>query len=265
VAEANDQRNPAPLDCTKGLALPSDKLPPDAPRLCVFSGFAIDERFVAAQRAIPGVRVQTPPWLEPRDGEPFREYALRMAEVVEQAGGPLYLAGASFGAMIALEAASVLRPSGVFIIAGGFSHRAIWRPLQLAGELAPLIPEWFLRGVRYFLPLGFRLAGPLHRTDRECLVTLFSDADVRFVRWGGPALLEWDWTGPLPCPVHHIHGERDPMVPLKKVRPDVVIPRAGHAINVTHPREVNAFIRERIFCAPRAADELDHGVTEPRR
>jgi pimeloyl-ACP methyl ester carboxylesterase len=250
VTEANpDRSNSAPPGCAKGLAPASDNLPPGAPRLCVFSGFAIDQRFVAAQQAIPGVRVQTPPWLPPRNEEGFRQYALRMAGVVEQGDGPLYLAGASFGAMIALEAARVLRPRGVFIIAGGFSHRAIWLPLQIAGKLAPLIPERVLRVTRYFLPLGFRLAGPLHRTDRECLVKLFADADVKFVRWGGPALLEWKWTGPLPCPVHHIHGERDPMVPVNQVKPDLVIPRAGHAINVTHARVVNEFIRSRIFAS----------------
>jgi pimeloyl-ACP methyl ester carboxylesterase len=250
VKEPNDETrrwHAAPPECTKGLSpTPSDNLPADAPRLCVFSGFAIDERFVAAQRAIPGVRVQTPPWLPTRVGEPFLHYAARMSEVVEQGEGPLYLAGASFGAMIALEAAKLLRPRGVFIISGGFSHRAIWLPLQIAGELAPLIPERVLRAVRYFLPLGFRLAGPLHRTDRECLVKLFAAADVKFVRWGGPALLEWTFCGPAPCPVYHIHGQRDPMVPVKKLRPDVVIPGAGHAINVTHAREVNAFIANRM-------------------
>jgi pimeloyl-ACP methyl ester carboxylesterase len=250
VSEANAETgsSSAAPACTKGPGpAPSHNLPSDAPRLCVFSGFAIDERFVAAQRAIPGVRVQTPPWLPTRKKETFCAYAARMAEVVEPGKGPLYLAGASFGAMIALEAAKLLRPRGVFIISGGFSHRAIWLPLQIAGKLAPLIPEHVLRMVRYFLPLGFRLAGPLHRTDRECLVKLFSVADVAFVRWGGPALMEWEFEGPLPCPVYHIHGERDPMVPVRGVLPDVVIPRAGHAINVTQAPAVNAFIRERIF------------------
>jgi pimeloyl-ACP methyl ester carboxylesterase len=187
-----------------------------------------------------------------------------MAGTVDAEQGDLWLGGASFGSMIALEVARMLRPKGVFIISGGLSHEAIWLPLQIAGELAPMIPERVFRAIRFFLPLGFRLAGPLDRIARECLVKLFADADPTLARWGGPALMEWEWSGPLPCPVHHIHGERDPMVPLKKVRPDVVIRRAGHAINVTHAREVNAFIRERIFRGPRAAGELDHGVAEPR-
>ena len=47
----------------------------------------------------------------------------------------------------------------------------------------------------------------------------------------------------LPVPIHHVHGEDDRIIPLRGVRPHVVVPRAGHLVNVTHPAEVNAFIK----------------------
>ncbi|HEX6096779.1 MAG TPA: hypothetical protein VF432_10685 [Thermoanaerobaculia bacterium] len=52
---------------------------------------------------------------------------------------------------------------------------------------------------------------------------------------------------PVPCsratvPVHHVHGERDRLIPLHRVRPDRVVAAAGHLLNVTHGAEVNDFI-----------------------
>ena len=48
------------------------------------------------------------------------------------------------------------------------------------------------------------------------------------------------WTG---VRVFQIHGGRDPLIPARRVEADEIIPDGGHLINVTHAREVNAFIR----------------------
>ena len=69
-------------------------------------------------------------------------------------------------------------------------------------------------------------------------------------RWGCSAMR--DWTGPagreIGCPVHHIHGAADRMIPLSRVHPppDRVIPDGGHVIHLTHADQVNAFISERL-------------------
>ena len=46
--------------------------------------------------------------------------------------------------------------------------------------------------------------------------------------------------------VHHIHGDRDRMMPLRRVRPDHVVRGGGHLINLTHADEVNAYMAEKI-------------------
>jgi pimeloyl-ACP methyl ester carboxylesterase len=59
-----------------------------------------------------------------------------------------------------------------------------------------------------------------------------------------------DWTAPpdVGCPIHHIHGSDDRMIPLPRLHPppDVVIPGGGHVIHLTHADQVNAFISRRL-------------------
>jgi pimeloyl-ACP methyl ester carboxylesterase len=43
-------------------------------------------------------------------------------------------------------------------------------------------------------------------------------------------------------PVHHLHGDRDRLIPVHRVKPDHVVAGAGHLLNITHPDAVNDFI-----------------------
>lgn len=43
-------------------------------------------------------------------------------------------------------------------------------------------------------------------------------------------------------PIYHVHGDRDRLIPVRRVKPDRVIAAAGHLLNVTHADAVNDFI-----------------------
>jgi len=71
---------------------------------------------------------------------------------------------------------------------------------------------------------------------------MFRGADVHFMRWALPALLDWQ-PSPLPkTPIFQIHGRLDRAIPVGRVGADVVLADGGHLINLTHSVEVNRFI-----------------------
>ena len=78
------------------------------------------------------------------------------------------------------------------------------------------------------------------------MVAMMRGSDPRFIQWGGAALARWPGAGELPMPVHQIHGGADRIIPCRLVRPDVIIPGAGHLLNVTHADPVNRFIAGRL-------------------
>jgi pimeloyl-ACP methyl ester carboxylesterase len=44
-------------------------------------------------------------------------------------------------------------------------------------------------------------------------------------------------------PIFQIHGAKDLVLPAKNAQPDVVVPGAGHALSMSHPDEVTAFLK----------------------
>jgi pimeloyl-ACP methyl ester carboxylesterase len=86
----------------------------------------------------------------------------------------------------------------------------------------------------------------LDHEQRRLAVEMLRDTPTSFIRWASRALIEWSFTGELPCPVYHLHGDRDRLLPLAKVRADRVVEGAGHLLTLTHPDVVNAFLLEHI-------------------
>lgn len=221
--------------------------PAQLPRLALFSGLGIEHDLYVRQRDLDGVRVEMVPWLKVAESETLRAYAHRLAATIDP-DGALYLGGVSFGAMLALEAASVLRPRGVFNIAGARSGRAVSPLVKLTCSLAPKLSESMVRAAMGGAGLLIRMTGRPDRAEREFLLGLADRSLPWLTRWGCGAMLDWQAPADIGCPVHHIHGDRDHLIPLANVRDsvDVVVPGGGHIINLTHADLVNRFILERL-------------------
>ena len=77
---------------------------------------------------------------------------------------------------------------------------------------------------------------------------MLRDTPPAFLRWACPALAEWAAPETSGVPVYHIHGSCDRIL-LRRLAdppPDRVIPGAGHLVNLTHARQVNAFLKEKM-------------------
>jgi pimeloyl-ACP methyl ester carboxylesterase len=75
------------------------------------------------------------------------------------------------------------------------------------------------------------------------MATMFKEMDSRFMHWVLEAILNWK---PKPLEgirVFQIHGDRDPLISVRRVPADKIIHGGGHMINISHAEEVNAFIR----------------------
>lgn len=213
-------------------------------RLVLFSGLGVGERLLLPQKSIQAARVEIYPWLPWQNGESLSSYSRRIADTIDPAP-PLYLGGVSLGGMIALEVAAHLRPRGVFLIAAARSGDAMSWLVKLTLRNVSVMPIALIERMLLFSPLLVRMVGRPDRAQRRFLLDLALTSDPAMTRFGGRAMLDWT-APPLDCPIHHIHGQHDLMIPVKNVSPDVVIPGGGHVINVTHAQQVNHFIESRI-------------------
>lgn len=214
--------------------------------LILFSGMGADERVFAPQKAaFPHLIV--PRWLPPTHRESLSSYAARLVRVIDP-GRPFFIGGASFGGMVAVEAARHLpHVLGCFLIGSVCSPHELparVRCMRPAARVAHRLPfGWMPPVARRVVPVLDRWSSPA-----ACgMARQVADSDPAFLRWACGAVLTWEPGDVEPaCPVHHIHGDRDPILPCRLTRPDVVVPRGGHVLTLSHPEEVNQFIRCRL-------------------
>jgi pimeloyl-ACP methyl ester carboxylesterase len=228
------------------------KTPPGhAPRLVLFAGLGADARVFEGQfEEFPDLYV--PPWIEPRERESLADYARRMAEQTAAAlgvvQGPLFVGGVSLGGMIALEAARHLRPRAVFLIASCRSWRSVPAVYLAVARAMRFVPPTAMDVLARLSPLAAPFFGPLGPAHRRKLVAVLRDTSPAFLLWACPALAEWSAPNDLAFPVYHIHGNCDRILPrrLADPPPGRVVPGAGHLLNLTHAKQINAFLQERM-------------------
>jgi pimeloyl-ACP methyl ester carboxylesterase len=216
-------------------------------RLLLLPGVGADGRLFEAQRSC-AADVDVIEWIEPatRD-ESLGQYASRLAATIDTAR-PFVIGGASFGGMVALELARHVRPLAVILVASCRSPSLLPRHYRPLITFAQLLPAAALTSAPARCRLVTSRFGLRTRQERQLFADMLRETPPAFVQWACRAIFGWPGATDLDLPVHHIHGAGDRIIPLRSVRPDVVVPGAGHLLNVTHRAEVNAFIDD--VCSP---------------
>jgi pimeloyl-ACP methyl ester carboxylesterase len=212
-------------------------------KIVLLPGLGADERlFRLQQAAIPGLVV--PPWPIPQPEDSLTTFAVRLANAIPR-HEPLYLGGSSFGGMVALELAALLRPRGVFLIGSCTSPAGI-RPLVRSMRfVAAALPASAFHPRRWALPFVLPKFGRLTSQQKELFWSMASRTPSSFLKWGIEAILSWRPT-PATVPVHQIHGSHDRLIPLSRVSPNKVVSGGGHLLTLTHPQEVTSFLVETV-------------------
>ncbi|MEM8671301.1 MAG: alpha/beta hydrolase [Planctomycetota bacterium] len=210
--------------------------------LILFSGLAADANiFVHQKTEFPELIV--PEWPIPTSDESLEEYAARLAGQL-RSRNPCVIGGASFGGIVAQHVAHHLQPLAVVLIG---SVRApselpvcarMARPMRF---LVPIIPVRLLQCL--IRPLTTRFARNL-TPHLSGLAKQFCTCHPQVFKWSLLRILDWRSVPTFACPVFHVHGDRDYVLPSKRTQPDRLIHGGGHVISLTHPAEVNESIRD---------------------
>ncbi len=177
-------------------------------------------------------------WRQPHEGESLAQYAVRLALDLPR-DRPIALVGVSLGGMVALEMAPVLRPATVILIAS--TPRPLPGYLRLLASGARTLPS--PNRLRPLRPIASWLLGPLSAPAHAVFEEMYKDASPPFIRWACSAVAQWKGPDDTPAPIHRIHGSADRLIRAHPADVDRVVTGGGHLINLTHPGEVNDFIR----------------------
>ncbi len=212
------------------------------PRLILLPGLAADARMFAPQLDVFD-NIEVPPWPAFRKGESLADFARRMARALDTSE-PFIIGGVSMGGMIAQEIARHTKPLCVILIASSRDGDAVPRYFRWYEVLMRPVPDRILGAGRALAPLISRQFNKFTPEQEELVAEMIKSTPIDFVRWGARAIFEWPGAGELDCPVYHIHGDSDRLIPSANVKPDRIIAGGGHLISITHADQVNAFIAD---------------------
>lgn len=208
--------------------------------LLLLPGIGGDARLFNGQRGVRDIRPLE--WLPPaHPREPLTQYAKRLAQTIHVTE-PFDLGGASFGGMIALELARHIEPRHLILFGSCRSPDAIAPSLRALRSFVSISPDRLIHPPRILQPVIARWFGAATPAHAGLFAQMLAATPPSFIRWASTALFSWPGVRQLPMPIHHVHGARDRLIPVRRVTPDHVIAEAGHLLNVTHPDAVNDFL-----------------------
>jgi pimeloyl-ACP methyl ester carboxylesterase len=212
------------------------------PHVFLISGLGADAR--AFDRVnLDGYEVTHLNWLIPERGETMNQYAQRLAEPMNGKANSVVI-GVSLGGMLASEMTTFLPDMRAILISSIKSPEE--RSLILkAGRVFPvhgLVPVSFMKRMSFLWTYAKR---KYPEEDVKHMIQMFRETDSRFLRWGMMNAPRWKGRGDA-SRISHIHGDRDLMFPIGRIRGCEVVQGGTHLMVYQRGEEVTRLIRARL-------------------
>lgn len=206
--------------------------------LYLLPGVATDRR-VYQNLDLKGHPVRHLDWEAPQRGESISDYARRMADRIDPATNPI-LVGYSFGGMVSIEMAKHIKPAATIILASIKHYHE--RPFQMwftsSLRLNKFVPTRYGKRVR---PVYSWLNEPRTKDERRFIKSMARSLSDKHTDWAVDQALQWRNTEEIPR-IHHIHGTRDRIFPIRYVRGCVPIRGGSHLMLLNKGQEISEHI-----------------------
>lgn len=213
------------------------------PIYCI-SGLGADERVF--KKLNIQADLQFVQWVKPEPGETIQNYAHRLSSQIKD-DNPIII-GLSFGGMMAIELSRILSISKVILISSVKSEKELPFWMRTCGQwkldrALPDRPLGSIPGSKAIRPIQNYFLGASTEEEKRIANEYRDNIDPQYLKWSINQVLNWknDW---LPSEMVHIHGNKDHIFPLKKVKPTHVINGGGHFMIMNHHKEISNILKE---------------------
>lgn len=205
----------------------------------LFSGLGADHR--AFERLDFGECITSHiSWVKPLKNEKIQAYAKRLSIQIT-ADDPIFI-GLSFGGIMAIEIAKIVKPTKIVLIASAKLNTEIPFYFRWAGKIGlhRLVPSSWLTTPNW---LNYWLFSAKTKPDKRLLDRILQDTDIIFLRWALQAIVHWEHEL-IPTNLVHIHGSNDKILPIRYVKADFVVPNGGHLMTIDRAAEISQLLRK---------------------
>lgn len=207
------------------------------------SGLGADRRVFEKLELSSQFNVHYIDWITPKRKESLHDYARRLTAQMDTTQ-PFQLVGLSFGGIIASELAGIVHPEQIILISSTPTsipvsrfNRGLIKFVLFSPLAAPILKSANKLTYKYF--------GADTPELKSLLKSILHDTDSRFLKWALIRMSTWHHPQKV-TDLFHIHGEADRLIPLKIVKPDVVIKGGGHLMVYAQHEEISSILNEQL-------------------
>ncbi|MBT0608144.1 alpha/beta hydrolase [Aequorivita echinoideorum] len=174
-------------------------------------------------------------WLIPKKNEKLQEYAKRMAKRVENDNS--VLVGVSFGGVMVQEMSEFLELKKLIIISSVKSRNELPKRMKWASntKMYKLIPTRLVLGAKDLTKFAI---GPRTRKRLAIYQEYLHVRDKDYLDWAIANMVNWPRKNPI-SEVYHLHGDKDPVFPIKNISKSKVIHDGTHIMIITRGKEIS--------------------------
>lgn len=203
------------------------------------SGLGADQRLFQFLN-LSDVRPHYVRWITPEKSESWAHYAHRLLSQID-ADEPI-LVGMSMGGMMAVEIGKIIPTKKIILISSAKTSREIPPYFRLLRVFKG--HEWISYRLLTWLGLTFGgwLFGATCHADKQILKEIIHDTDETFFRWAWQRVATWK-NSEVPANLLQLHGNRDHMLPILFIKPDIVIPDGTHLMVLNKAEEISSHLQ----------------------
>lgn len=186
-------------------------------------------------------------FIPPKRFEPIEDYARRLAEGIDESK-PFSLLGTSFGGILAIEISKFTNPDHLIIISSAKDRNEFnWSMKQKRlGIVLPYIPAWLIRIIFVW---GFLIASWLIPAYKKVNIPeirkMLKSIDGKLERWVMRKITLWQNKNHR-TDILHIHGDKDKVFPVRKIKNAHIIKRGTHGMILTKYKHIARLVNNRM-------------------
>jgi pimeloyl-ACP methyl ester carboxylesterase len=181
-------------------------------------------------------------WIIPEKKESLTSYVSRLLELVTHENPVLI--GVSFGGIIVQEMANQINVDKLILISTVKSNKEFPRRMRFSKSLGlhKIFPTSLVESFDVLSAYSFGIAAKKIEMYKKYL----SVNSSVYLDWALDTIMNWDQEESLPGTIH-IHGDADPVFPIKYINDCIVIPKGTHVMIVNRYRWFNEHLPELIL------------------
>lgn len=207
-----------------------------SPHVYLIPGLGADHR-VFETLHLQGFETTVIYWETPLTDESITDYVRRLSVQVKH--DEIVFIGYSFGGIIGAELTKLFPASRLVLVSSIATRKELpwWLRLGGAIRLNRLLSGKYMKRRNAFARWFFSL-----QTDyeRKLFDDILRDSDPVFLKWAVNIILNWKGNGSHR--LHHIHGKKDRLLPLRFTSADIVVEGGGHFMIVSDGKQVSEIL-----------------------